>query len=292
MAESELEEGGGRGRQIWSGTVSFGLVSIPVNLLPGSRNQDIALRMLTKDGTPVGRRYACSSEEKQVDYEQLVRGFDTGSGDFIVVTDEELESLAPEASRDIDLRRFVDLDDIDPIYFDRPYYLVPAGGSSKAYRLLAETMEKTKLAGIATFVMRGKEYLIAIMAEKGLMRAETLRFADEIRSAAMVGLPDQQKAAKKDVNAMVKAIEKMSGNALAPADLVDQRNRRLVALIEQKNDEGRDVVESSVESEPGEENVIDLMERLKESLRQRTPERAPQRHRGGTRKRSGTSKAA
>src|SRR5207248_7073669 len=112
-----------------------------------------------------------------------------------VVTDEELERLAPEKSRDIDLRRFVEAEAIPPMYFERSYFLVPAGGSAKAYRLLAATMEETHRAGIATFVMRGKEYLVAILSENGILRAETLRFSDEIRSPEDVGLPEAPKNA-------------------------------------------------------------------------------------------------
>src|SRR2546421_590780 len=123
----------------------------------------------------------------------MVRGFEYEKGKYVIVTDEELERLAPEQSRDIDLRKFVDLESIPPLYFDRSYFLAPSQGSEKAYRLLAETMEKNKLAGMATFVMRGKEYLVAIFPENGILRAETMRFADELRSPKEVGLPEKKK---------------------------------------------------------------------------------------------------
>src|SRR5262245_37434181 len=132
----------GESRGMWSGTVSFGLVSIPVRLRPGARTIKVALRMLDEDGTPLSRRYACSKEDKVIDDEQIVRGYEVSDGKFVVISDEELESLAPEKSRDIDLRRFVKLSEVPAVYFDRPYYLNPAGGSTKAYRLLAQVMEE------------------------------------------------------------------------------------------------------------------------------------------------------
>src|SRR2546428_60299 len=123
----------------------------------------------------------------------MVRGYEMGKDKYVVVTDEELERLAPKQSRDIDLRRFVDLESIPPLYFDRSYFLAPSAGSEKAHQLLAETTARNGLAGIATFVMRGKEYLVAIFPENGILRAETMRFADEIRSPKEVDLPEKKK---------------------------------------------------------------------------------------------------
>src|SRR3977135_365293 len=142
---------------------------------------------------PLARRYYSEKTGRDLDTDDMVRGFEIDKDKYVVVTDEELERLAPEQSRDIDVRRFVDLESIPPIYFDRSYFLAPAEGSEQAYRLLVQTMEKSNLAGIATFVMRGKEYLVAIFAENGILRAETMRFADELRSPADVGLPEKPK---------------------------------------------------------------------------------------------------
>src|SRR5688572_16986915 len=127
------------------------------------------MRMVAPDGTPVERRYVCSKEQVELDWEDIVRGYEVKKGKFVVVTDDELEALEPRKSRDIDLRLFVRKDEIDPIYFERAYFLVPASGSNKAYRLLAKVMEDTDHAGIATFVMRKKEYLVAILAKNGIL---------------------------------------------------------------------------------------------------------------------------
>src|SRR3989442_10822373 len=140
----------------------------------------------------------------------MVRGFEYEKGKYVIVTDEELERLAPEQSRDIDLRKFVDLESIPPLYFDRSYFLAPSEGSEKAYKLLAETMKKEALAGVATFVMRGKEYLVAIFPENGILRAETMRFADEIRSPKEIDLPEKKKVPAATVQKIEKFIEKHS----------------------------------------------------------------------------------
>src|SRR5437660_264873 len=169
-------------RPFWSGTISFGLVSVPVDLFPATKSSRIGLRLLGPEGRPLRRRYYSSKTGRELDGNDLVRGYEIKKNKFVVVTDEELEKLAPEKSRDIDLKRFVDLSSISPLYFEHAYYLAPASESVKAYRLLAEVMEKTAQAGIATFVMHGKEYLVAIASENGILRAQTMRFSDEIRN--------------------------------------------------------------------------------------------------------------
>src|ERR1044072_9113326 len=143
-------------RPFWSGTLTFGLVSVPVDLYPGNRTNRAPLRMLSPEGEPLARRYFSQKTGRDLDDEDMVRGFEYDKDRYVIVTDEELERLAPEQSRDIDLRRFVPLADIPPLHFDRSYFLASGEGAEKAYKLLAHTMEKEKLAGIATFVMRGK----------------------------------------------------------------------------------------------------------------------------------------
>src|SRR2546423_8907188 len=180
-------------RPFWSGTLTFGLVSVPVDLYPGNRSTRAPWRMLSPEGEPLARRYYSEKSGNDLQDDDMVRGFEFDKDKYVVVTDEELERLAPEQSRDIDLRRFVPLEDIPPLYFDRSYFLAPGAGAEKAYKLLAQTMEKEKLAGVATFVMRGKQYVVAIFPENEILRAETMRFADEIRSPKEIGLPEKKK---------------------------------------------------------------------------------------------------
>jgi DNA end-binding protein Ku len=253
-------------RPFWSGTLTFGLVSVPVDLYPGNRTVRASLRMLGPEGQPLARRYYSQKTGRDLEDDQMVRGYEIDKDKYVVVTDEELERLAPEQSRDIDLRRFVDLESIPPLYFDRSYFLAPSAGSEKAYRLLADTMEEEGLAGIATFVMRGKEYLTAIFSENGILRAETMRFADEIRSTKEIGLPEKKKklpAAK--VKKFEGIIAKHSARQLALKELKDEKTAQLLKLVEKKRAQHKDVVEVE-EAKVEEGKVVDLMAILKKSL--------------------------
>jgi DNA end-binding protein Ku len=254
-------------RSFWSGTITFGLVSIPVELYPAHRSQRVSLRMVAPDGTPLTRRYFCPKEERALDRDEIVRGYEIEKNQYVAVTDGELEKLAPDKTRDIDLRRFVPAADIDPMHFERAYYLTPGGNSTKAYRLLAATMEQVGRAGIATFVMRGKEYLVAILADNGILRAETLRFADEVRTPADLDLPEPQQPSATVVRKMEKAITALSKKQLDEGDLEDHTTERLLELVAKKERSGEGVVPAP-EGEAGvpDEGVIDLMEVLKRSL--------------------------
>jgi len=268
MAAEELEdfEQPGGLRSFWTGTISFGLVTVPVALYSATRARGTALRMIGPDEAPVQRRYVCSKDEKVLELDDLVRGYEIEKGKFVVVTDDELEAIEPKKSREIDLKLFVDLDEIDPMYFERAYFLVPSSGTNKAYRLLAEVMEKKKQAGIATFVMRAKEYLVAIIAENGILRAETLRFADELRDPGDVGLPKKAKVtaaeAKKYETWIARHTKKLDAR-----ELLDDYAERLEKLVAKKQRAKADIVrvpEEAKEESGGE--VVDLMAVLSRSL--------------------------
>ena len=221
--------------------------------------------MLSPEGEPLSRRYFSQKSGKELDDEDMVRGYEIDKDRYVVVTDEELERLAPEQSRDIDLRRFVPLEEIPPLYFDRSYFLAPSEGSEKAYKLLAETMKKEALAGVATFVMRGKEYLVAIFPENGILRAETMRFADEIRSPKEIDLPEKKKVPAATVKKFEELIEKHSARQLSLKELKDEQTEKLLKLVAKKRRQHKDIVE--VEEPKREEGkVIDLMAALKKSL--------------------------
>jgi DNA end-binding protein Ku len=262
-AEPEEESAGGR--PFWSGTLTFGLVSVPVSLFPATRTVRTSLRMLGPDGQPLARKYYAEKTGKDLDADETVRGFEIDKEKFVIVTDEELERLAPEKTRDIDLKQFVPAESIPPIYFERGYFLTPAAGSQKAYKLLAETMDQSGLAGIATFVMRGKEYLVAIFSDKGILRAETMRFADELRSPADVGLPKKKEVAKASVTKFEKLIANKSKKQFTPAKLADKQTDSLLKLVKKKQSKRENVVK--VEEEMDTDNkVVDLVKILKQSL--------------------------
>lgn len=265
LSRKRSEDAAPSARPFWSGTLTFGLVSVPVDLYPGNRTNRAPLRMLGPEGAPLARRYFSQKTGKNLQDDDMVRGFEYDQDRYVIVTDEELERLAPEQSRDIDLRRFVPLADIPPLYFDRSYFLAPSEGSEKAYRLLAQTMEKEELAGVATFVMRGKEYLVAIFPENEILRAETMRFADEIRSAKEVGLPEKKRVAAATVKKFENLIARHSAKRLSLKELKDEQTEKLLKLVEKKRKQHKDVIEVDA-PKPNQGQVVDLMAALKKSL--------------------------
>lgn len=255
----------------WSGTLTFGLVSVPVELHAAHRSSAVSLRSLGPAGRPLRRQFVCPAHETAVDPDEIVRGYEVEDGRFVTVTDDELEDLQPERTREIDLRRFTPRASIDPIYCDRAYFLLPPDEISKPYRLLAATMERTGRAGIATFVMRGRAYVIAIFAENGVLRAETLRHADEVRSAADVGLPAPVEAGAAQVKAMRAAIAAVAQATVDLEELRDVDAAALRARAAEKAAAGEDIVEAEAvaeEEETDEEGgeVIDIMALLKARL--------------------------
>ena len=281
--EDDVESGGPSGiRSFWTGTITFGLVTVPVALYSATRPRGINLRMIAPDGAPVERRYVCSKDEKPLDADDIVRGYEIEKGKFVVVSDEELEAV----------ELFVDVKDIDPMYFDRAYFLVPTGGTNKAYRLLAEVMEQKKQAGIATFVMRAKEYLVAIIAENGILRAETLRFDDEVRKPADIGLPKIAKPAAADVRKFEAAIAKNT-KKLSLNEFLDDYGERLEKLVAAKERKKEDIVrtpEEARDEEAGEGGeVVDLLAVLSRSLGGTAGARKPAR-KAPAKKRKTTSK--
>lgn len=228
--------------------------------------------MLAPDGTPVVRRYYCPKQERSVDWDDIVHGYEVDSGRYVVLSEAELQALAPKKSREIDLSRFVSRRSIDPILFERAYFLAPAGSSSKAYHLLVEAMEATDQAGIGTFVMRGKEHLAAILAESGVLRLEMLRFADEVRSPASLGLDAPRKPDAQRLRSMIQAIDRLATAKLGRQELEDRYSDRVRALAAKKLERGVDVVElpeaarRELNKDEQGQNIVDLMESLKRSL--------------------------
>jgi DNA end-binding protein Ku len=270
VEEEELEDE--QPHAFWSGIVAFGLVSLPVSLFPAHSGK-LALKMVDANGNLLKREFFCEHDNRVLERDDIVRSYEIEKYHYVVVEDEELEALEPKRSREIDLKRFVPLSSINPVYFERAYYLVPDGDTTKAYRLLAKSMEDEQRAGIATFVMHGKDYLVAIIAEGGILRAETLRFHDELRTPEQVGLPQRQPADKKMVERMRAAIRKSTHKQFDSELLSDQHAVTLKKRIEAKLKSGTDVLKAPEEAEPAEaaSNVIDLMQVLKERLQGRGP---------------------
>jgi len=265
-------------RPQWSGTLSFGLVSIPVDLHPATHPAHVALRMLAPDGTPLARRFHCPTDDVYVPSEHLVRGYEYEPGEYVVITDEELEALEPDKSRDIDLRLFVPAASIDPLYFERSYVLTPSGDSSKAYQLLAAVMERGSRAGIATFVMRDREYLVAIFARAGLLTAEALRFQDELRDPAAVGVPSKTRVPSALAAKLEQLLERHAHDRFDPHALVDDYTDALRELALRKAKKQIDVIELDTSEQDEQVETVDLMRLLKQSLHSSGSGRRSARH--------------
>ncbi|WP_277811782.1 Ku protein [Chromohalobacter canadensis] len=259
-------------RPFWSGIIAFGLVNLPVGLYPAHHSRDVTLREVDEEGTPLARRYFSERGRKPLKSSELARGVEVADGRYVVVEEQEIEDAAVEHRREIELSRFVSLEELDPLYFRQAYFLVPDKGALKPYKLLAEAMEKTRRAGIATLVMRGREVLVAILAEGGILRAEALRFHDELRSPESIGLEEPGQPTPKREQQMRKAMDKLNAKTFDPDELIDPHMEALQKRVRQKRRRHEDTVfvedNDTTESNNDEDGaeVIDLMQVLKRSL--------------------------
>lgn len=263
-------------RGIWSGSITFGLVTVPIELYAVVRAARPSLRMLAPDGTPLARIYV-SEDGRPLSRDEIARGYEVEPGRFVLVTDEELAQLAPRRSRDIELGRFVDRRSIDPAWFVRPYFALPGGDQIRAYRLLAEVMEASDRAAIASFVLRGSPQVVAIVAERGLLRVHALRFGDEVRDPVQMEIPAPSRAEPGEVRELARAIAALREDALDLAELATETGPDLLAVARRKLERGEDVLRatespqtpdaSESEEDPEGAEVIDLYALIQDRLR-------------------------
>ena len=253
-------------RPLWSGSISFGLVNVPVAMFSAARDLGVRFNQLHgKDGARIETRRFCAEEDTEVPFEEIGRAFDLEDGKTVVVTDEELQEVAPRRTRTIDIEAFADLAAIDPIYFDHPYFLAPIGdsdGTRRAYQLLVEAMDRDEQVAIGRFVMRTKEYLVAIQVREGRLALTTMRWGDEIRPAKDIDTGGK-KPAKAQLDQAVALIEALS-TEWDPGEWKDCYRARLEDVIERKR-KGRTIkAPRQAEEEPA--PVPDLMAALERSL--------------------------
>jgi DNA end-binding protein Ku len=254
-------------RAIWSGTISFGLLNVPVRMYSAVARRNIALREIREsDSARIKHRRVAEGTEEEVPYENIVKAYELSPGQYVPLGKDEMAALAPEKTRAIDVQDFVDIEEIDPMYFDSPYYLGPADGAEKAYSLLASAMESSGKAAIARFVFRNKEHLSAIRATDGVLTLTTMRFHDEVVPPSELddALPDKKpKVAKKEQQMAEQLIDSLS-TEFDPNQYRDEYREQLLALIEQKA-EGKEIVAPEAEA-PKETKAPDLMAALEESI--------------------------
>jgi DNA end-binding protein Ku len=251
-------------RALWSGSLSFGLVNVPVQLMSAARDLDYHFHELhEKDKVRIEQRRFCSEEDSEVLWEEIAHSYDL-DGKQVIVTGEELGSVEPRKTRTIDIEAFVALADVDPIYFNHPYVLVPVGdseGTRRAYRLLVEVMADTGRVALGRFVMRTKEYLTAVRAREGALLLTTMRFHDEVRPTAPVPTGGK-KPSKKQLDQAVALIEAMATD-WDPTNYEDCYRERLRSVIESKR-KRRKIEAPAPEKEP--EPAPDLMDALQRAL--------------------------
>jgi DNA end-binding protein Ku len=253
-------------RAIWSGAISFGLVNIPVKLYSAVNRKTVRFHQLdASDNGRIQQKRVNPRTEEEVPYENIVKGYEISPDRYVVITPEELDALEPQKTRTIDIEDFVDLDEIDPIYYDHPYYLAPDTGAAKAYKLLLEAMKDSGKVAIARVVLRSKEHLVAIRPRDGVLTMETLLFADEVidpDSLEEAPVDGEVKIQKREVEMAKQLIDSLSSD-FEPERYRDEYRDRVLELIERKA-EGQEISVEPAPEQPKE--VPDLMAALEASI--------------------------
>lgn len=259
-------------RSIWKGSITFGLVNIPVGLYTAEQREEIPLHLLDKKNM-ARVRYKRVNEEtgKEVPWDDTVRGYEFQEGKYVVLSDEDLQRASPEKTQTVDIVDFVDLDEISPTFFDKPYFLAPDKRGAKSYALLRETLKRTRKVGIATVVIRTKQYLAAVIAEDDVLLLDLLRYSHELRDTTGLDLPKgNQGLTERELDMAERLVQGMV-DAWKPERFKDTYFRDLKKTIDQRVEAGQ--LEASPppaeeEKKPARSNVVDLMALLKQSVEQ------------------------
>jgi DNA end-binding protein Ku len=250
-------------RSLWNGAIRFGLVNVPIKVYGAASSKQIRFRELhVKDGSPLEHRRVCSKEDKEIPYEEVVRGYETSPGRYVVLTKDEIQAPARERGKTIDLEDFVPADQIDPVYYDTPYWLGPQKDSDEAYGVLMAALEKTGLVGIGRFALRTREQLVALYPVDGALRISTMRFHDEVVEDDDLDLPQPAKKVSDKEAQMADALVSSLVTDFDPSEYEDTYRQRVLEVVEAKA-QGRQIVVP----ETGEETAdTDLMALLEQSV--------------------------
>jgi DNA end-binding protein Ku len=251
-------------RAIWSGAISFGLVNVPIKLFTATSQKDVRFHQLhDKDGARIQQKRVCSKDGEEIPMENIVKGYEVSRDKYVIISPEELDALDPKATRTIDILDFVDLDEIDPVYFDSTYYMVPEKGAGKAYALLLEAMRKSNKVAIARVVLRQKQHLVALRPLKNALSMETMLYADEVVSPeTLEGLPEDVTVTDRELAMAQQLIDSLADD-FKPERYKDDYRERVLEMIERKA-EGQEIVVAEEEEEQA--PVVDLMAALEASL--------------------------
>jgi DNA end-binding protein Ku len=253
-------------RAIASATVSFGLVTIPVKLFPATAptGSGISFHLLHKEcGTRLKQQYICPRDEQIVPRDEMIKGYEFAKDQYVTFTAEELKALEEKATQTVDIAEFVPLDKVDPVYFDKPYYLAPEKGGEKAYHLLAEVMRETGRCALAKYAARGKQYLVLVRPVEEGLTMQQLLYADEVRSWKEIAMPDKPQLREAEVKLAHQLVDQIASETFDPTQYEDEVKKRIQADIEKKV-QGKEIEVSESPEQPAQ--IIDLMEALKASL--------------------------
>src|SRR5881227_408896 len=253
-------------RAIWKGSISFGLVNIPIALYPATRREELKFRLLRKgDLSPVNYKRVAEKDGKEVPCDQIVKGYEYEKGKYVVLKDEDFQRVDVEATQTVDIQDFVDLDEIDPIFFYRPYYLEPQKGGDKAYVLLRDSLERKKKVGIAKVVIKTRQYLAGVKPEDSALVLELMHFADELADTSKLHLPKKVEVGKREMDMATALIDGMSSK-WNPEKYKDDYREALMEVIEEKVEAGGKEIEEKPKKAPKPTKVIDLVSVLQQSL--------------------------
>jgi len=256
-------------RAIWKGSISFGLVNIPIALYPATRKEDLRFRLLrAKDLSPVNYKRVAEKDGKEVPWDQIVKGYEYEKGKYVVLKDEDFQRVDLEATQTVDIQDFVKQEEIDPVFFYKPYYLEPQKGGDKAYVLLRETLEKTGKVGIAKVVIKTRQYLAGVKAENNVLLLELMHFAEELADPDKLHVPKKIEPGKREVDMATALVNSMSSK-WDPKKYRDDYRDALMEVIEEKVEAGgKELEEKPKKKVPPSTKVIDLVAVLQESLNQ------------------------
>jgi DNA end-binding protein Ku len=255
----------GSARPIWSGSISFGLVTIPVRLFTAVREKRLHFRTLhDQDNVPLKQKMVDPTSGKEVHREHIVKGYEIEKDRFIIISDEDLEAARPKSTKSIEIQDFVKLEEIDPLFFDRPYYVAPKPEGAKPYKLLVQAMEKSGRVGIAKVVMWGKEYLAALRPLEGGLVLETMHFADEIVPPGQVNMEVKAKVDERELKMAQQLIDTLSSH-FDPEKYKDEYREQVMAMIERKA-AGEEIVSAPISDKETGGRAVNLMAALEASL--------------------------
>lgn len=255
-------------RAIWKGSISFGLVNIPIALYPATRSEELKFRLLRKsDLSPVNYKRVAEKDGKEIPWNQIVKGYEYEKGKYVVLKDEDFQRVDLEATQTVDIQDFVDLEEIDPVFFYKPYYLEPQKGGDKAYALLRDSLQESKKVGIAKVVIKTRQYLAGVKPEDGALVLELMHFAEELADTSKLHIPKKVEVGKREMNMATQLIDSMSSK-WSPDKYRDEYREALMEVIEEKVEAGGKEIEEKPKKVPKPTKVIDLVEVLQKSLEQ------------------------